>query len=237
MNNKKRLFLCASKMVICIITIIISSTLIESKGYTIKTELINEKTLPIEQIINKDEEIVYTEEEQNNIEEFKEVVQEQNNNQISVVETNYQQPVVNDPITNIRNDYSNTGTYGRLYVSYYNVALYDYNVNTTSSQSLQTLVDNQDSAAYYYNVGRKVIADHNYQGFKVLITLNPGDKAYIKLSDGNILTYRLIYKSKGYNTGPDLIDINNNSFYNMSSDLIMYTCYEDGIMGTLWVLE
>ncbi|MBR2711080.1 MAG: hypothetical protein IKE89_01270, partial [Bacilli bacterium] len=154
-----------------------------------------------------------------------------------VVETNYQQPVVNDPITNIRNDYSNTGTYGRLYVSYYNVALYDYNVNTTSSQSLQTLVDNQDSAAYYYNVGRKVIADHNYQGFKVLITLNPGDKAYIKLSDGNILTYRLIYKSKGYNTGPDLIDINNNSFYNMSSDLIMYTCYEDGIMGTLWVLE
>ena len=41
----------------------------------------------------------------NNIEEFKEVVQEQNNNQISVVETNYQQPVVNDPITNIRNDY------------------------------------------------------------------------------------------------------------------------------------
>ena len=64
-----------------------------------------------------------------------------------------------------------------------------------------------------------------------------GDKAYIKLNDGTILTYRLIYKSKGYNTGPDLIDINNNSFYDMASDIIMYTCYEDGIMGTLWVLE
>lgn len=228
MNNKKRLFLCASKMVICIITIIISSTLIESKGYTIKTELINEKTLPTEQLIIKEEKVE---------EQPVEIVKETTQKEVVVVETNYQQPVVNDPITNIRNDYSNTGTYGRLYVSYYNVALYDYNVNTTSSQSLQTLVDNQDSAAYYYNVGRKVIADHNYQGFKVLITLNPGDKAYIKLSDGNILTYRLIYKSKGYNTGPDLIDINNNSFYNMSSDLIMYTCYEDGIMGTLWVLE
>ena len=228
MNNKKKLFLCASKMVICIITIIISSTLIESKGYTIKTELINEKTLPTEQLIIKEEKVE---------EQPVEIVKETTQKEVVVVETNYQQPVVNDPITNIRNDYSNTGTYGRLYVSYYNVALYDYNVNTTSSQSLQTLVDNQDSAAYYYNVGRKVIADHNYQGFKVLITLNPGDKAYIKLSDGNILTYRLIYKSKGYNTGPDLIDINNNSFYNMSSDLIMYTCYEDGIMGTLWVLE
>ena len=222
-KNNRKLFLCATKMFICVITVILSTTLIDSKGYTIKTELINDKTLPIEQIVNK-EETIHTEEEQNN-------------NQISVVETNYQQPVVNDPITNIRNDYSNTGTYGRLYVSYYNVALYDYNVNTTSNLSLQTIVDNQDSAAYYYNGGRKVIADHNYQGFKVLITLNPGDKAYIKLSDGNILTYRLIYKSKGYNTGPDLIDINNNSFYNMSSDLIMYTCYEDGIMGTLWVLE
>lgn len=228
MNNKKRLFLCVSKMVICIITIIISSTLIESKGYTIKTELINEKTLPTEQLIIKEEKVE---------EQPVEIVKETTQKEVVVVETNYQQPVVNDPITNIRNDYSNTGTYGRLYVSYYNVALYDYNVNTTSSQSLQTLVDNQDSAAYYYNGGRKVIADHNYQGFKVLITLNPGDKAYIKLSDGNILTYRLIYKSKGYNTGPDLIDINNNSFYNMSSDLIMYTCYEDGIMGTLWVLE
>lgn len=228
MNNKKRLFLCASKMVICIITIIISSTLIESKGYTIKTELINEKTLPTEQLIIKEEKVE---------EQPVEIVKKTTQKEVVVVETNYQQPVVNDPITNIRNDYSNTGTYGRLYVSYYNVALYDYNVNTTSSQSLQTLVDNQDSAAYYYNGGRKVIADHNYQGFKVLITLNPGDKAYIKLSDGNILTYRLIYKSKGYNTGPDLIDINNNSFYNMSSDLIMYTCYEDGIMGTLWVLE
>lgn len=235
MNSKKRMFLCTTKMFICILSIILSTTLIDSKGYTIKTELINEKTLPIEQVVaNKDEEKV---EETNNTEESKEVVENNSNDEVTKVETNYQQPILNDPISNIRNDYSNTGTYGRLYVSYYNVALYDYNINTTSNQSLQTLVDNQDSAAYYYNGGRKVIADHNYQGFKVLITLNPGDKAYIKLSNGNILTYRLIYKSRGYNTGPDLIDVNNSSFYDMSSDLIMYTCYEDGIMGTLWVLE
>ena len=34
----------------------------------------------------------------------------------------------------------------------------------------------------------------------------------------------------------DLIDYDGNSFFNMESDLIMYTCYNDGIMATLWVL-
>lgn len=228
MNKKKRLFLCVSKMFICILSVIISTTLIESKGYTIKTELINEKLLPTEQLVKK-EEIVE--------EQPVEIVKETPQKEVVAVETNYQPPVQTDPITNIRNDNAYTGTYGRLYISYYNVALYDYNVNTTSDLTLQTIVDNQDSAAYYYNGGKKVIADHNYQGFRVLINLNVGDKAYIKLNDGSIITYRLIYKSKGYNTGPDLIDINNNSFYDMNSDIIMYTCYEDGIMGTLWVLE
>ena len=42
-------------MIICILTVIISSTLQESKGYTIKTELINEKTLPTEQLIIKED--------------------------------------------------------------------------------------------------------------------------------------------------------------------------------------
>lgn len=231
MKNKKKLFLCATKMLICILTVVISSTLLESNEYLIKADLINEKTLPTEQKIIIEEEKIEEPAEQ-------EIVVEQTTyKETPQVQPAYQQPVVVDPLTNIRNDNSYTGTYGRLYVSYYNVALYDYNVNTTSDMSLQTIVDNPDSAAYYYNVGRKVIADHNYQGFKVLVNLNIGDKAYIRLNDGNVLTYRLIYKSKGYNTGPDLIDVNNNSFYNMSSDLIMYTCFEDGIMGTLWVLE
>ena len=212
MNNKKRIFLCISKMIICILTVIISSTLQESKGYTIKTELINEKTLPTEQLVKK-EEIVE--------EQPAEIVKEIPKQEVQVIETNYKQPVQYDPITKVKNDNAYSGTYGRLYVSYYNVALYDYNVNTTSEASLQTIVDNQDSAAYYYNGGRKIIADHNYQGFKVLVNLNVGDKAYIKLNDGTILTYRLIYKSKGYNTGPDLIDINNNSFYDMASDIII----------------
>ena len=128
------------------------------------------------------------------------------------------------------------GTFGRLYVQGYSVALYDYNVNTRSSSSLQTIVNNQDSAAYYMNKGKLIIADHHYQGFSVLTTLREGNTSYIKFKDGSTIRYRLIKKSKGVNTGPDLVDTNGNSFFNMRSDIIMYTCYSDGIMATLWVL-
>ena len=128
------------------------------------------------------------------------------------------------------------GTYGRLYVSGYSAALYDYNVHTNSGSSLQTLVNNVDSAAYYKNKGKLVIADHNYQGFSVLANLSEGTTSYIKFENGNTIRYKLIKKSRGYNTGPDLIDTNGNSFFNMGSDLIMYTCCDDGIIVTLWVL-
>ena len=130
----------------------------------------------------------------------------------------------------------NYGTYGRLYVSWFNVALYDYNVNTSSDYSLQSIVDDYDSAAYYRTKGKLVIADHNYQGFSILGSLDEGTIAYIEFEDGSSISYRLTYVSRGYNTGPDLIDYDGNSFFNMESDLIMYTCYNDGIMATLWVL-
>ena len=137
-------------------------------------------------------------------------------------------PSVNNKIT--------YGTFGRLYVANYNVALYDFNVNTTSTSDLQTIVDNKDSAAYYSNNGKLVIADHYYQGFSALVNLNEGDTSYIKFEDGSTIRYRLIKKSRGINTGPDLTDNEGNSFFNMDSDIIMYTCYEDGIMATLWKL-
>ena len=128
------------------------------------------------------------------------------------------------------------GTYGRLYISGYNAALYDYNVYTNSDLSLQQIVDNWDSAAYYISRDKLVIADHDTQGFSVLTWIPEGTTAYIKFADGSTIGYRLTRKSKGYNTGPDLIDAENNSFFNMDSDIIMYTCYEDGIMVTLWSL-
>ena len=128
------------------------------------------------------------------------------------------------------------GTFGRIYVSGYSAALYDYNVYTNSSLSLQEIVDNWDSAAYYTSRDRLVIADHSNHGFDVLYWIPEGTTAYIKFEDGSTIAYRLIYKSTGYNTGPDLVDNNENSFFNMDSDIIMYTCYGDGIMATLWSL-
>ena len=128
------------------------------------------------------------------------------------------------------------GSFGRLYVSGHSVALYDYNVNTESSYSLQTIVNNQDSAAYYINHEKLIIADHYYQGFSILASLNEGATSYISFEDGSIVRYRLIKKSRGVNTGPDLVDPNGNSFFEMNSDIIMYTCYENGIMVTLWNL-
>lgn len=127
------------------------------------------------------------------------------------------------------------GTFGRLYISNYSAALYDYNVYTKSDTALQTIVDNKDSAAYYKNHGKLVIADHYNQGFKVLINLSEGNTLQIKFEDGNTIRYKLIKKSEGTNAGPDLVDNEGNSFFEMESDLILYTCYNDGIMATLWV--
>lgn len=128
------------------------------------------------------------------------------------------------------------GTYGRLYVSNFSVALYDYNVNTYSDLSLQQIVDNSDSAAYYASRNRLVIADHDTQGFRVLTWISEGTTSYIQFEDGSSIGYRLVKKAKGYNTGPDLVDTEGNSFFNMDSDIIMYTCYDGGIMVTLWSL-
>ena len=153
-----------------------------------------------------------------------------------VVQTTTTQKPVQNNNTTLKTDNTNYGTYGRLYVSNYSVALYDFNVYTQSSTSLQKIVDNKDSAAYYVNNGKLVIADHYYQGFSVLASLNEGTTSYIKFKNGTTIKYTLIKKAKGFNVGPDLIDTKGNSFFEMDGDILMYTCYENGIMATLWNL-
>ena len=200
-----------------------------------KTKIINEKESVEEKNKTIKEEYDNTEKEkQEKLEEDNKITETENTNVVQTTATN--EPVQNNSPA-IENNYINYGTFGRLYVSGYSVALYDYNVNTNSSSSLQTIVNNADSAAYYKNYNKLVIADHNYQGFSVLAYLTEGDTSYIKFENGSTIKYRLIKKSKGYNTGPDLVDTEGNSFFNMNSDIIMYTCYEDGIMVTLWSLS
>jgi len=154
----------------------------------------------------------------------------------TIINTSTKNESVQDDSASINTNNTTYGTFGRLYVANYNVAVYNYNVNTTPTSDLQTIVDNEDSAAYYLNHGKLVIADHYYQGFGVLANLNEEDTSYIEFEDGSTIRYRLIKKSKGINTGLDLTDTEGNSFFDMDADIIMYTCYEDGIMVTLWVL-
>lgn len=188
----------------------------------------------------KDEKVVVEQKQETKEEETKEQETKEEETEEPEASMPIEAPTTNEYVeeTETYNEtYSeNYGTYGRLYVSWYDVALYDYNVYQISNSSLQELVDNYDSAAYYANRGRIVIADHDYQGFGVLTSLSEGSTAYIKFADGSTITYRLIKKEKGYNTGPDLVDTAGNSFYDMDSNLIMYTCYDGGIMVTLWVL-
>jgi len=87
-----------------------------------------------------------------------------------------------------------------------------------------------------------VIADHNHQGFRRIIDISVGDKAYLKKTDGQISVYRMTQKFEGMNLGQDLTDLNGNSVFNGDGSLIMYTCYktleyDNHVMVTIWQLE
>lgn len=226
---------------ICTIVMLLSVFALIKINTNSKTLYKKEKVLVAEEniynkVVKANDEIEKAEKEkQEKLEREKE---ERINREKKIKEEKLQRQVKNKIAKTNYNNKVNTvkyGTFGRLYVSNFSVALYDYNVNTNSSSSLQTIVNNNDSAAYYMTNGKLVIADHSYQGFNVLVSLKQGTNSFIKFKDGSSIRYRLIYKSKGVNTGPDLKDTKGNSFFKMNCDIIMYTCYEDGIISTLWV--
>lgn len=218
-----------------IIAVLLYTFMFMFTGFTTTTESYAITGNNNKEIVEKTNNTVKTENTENKEPEVIEEKHEEVEN-TEYVETSITEEYVEEsPI--VETYHVNYGTYGRLYFYSHSVALYDYNVNTNSSNSLQGIVNDEDSAAYYRNKGKLVIADHNYQGFSILGDLNDGDTSYIEFEDGSIIRYRLIKKSKGYNTGPDLVDTEGNSFFSMESDIIMYTCYDDGIMVTLWVLS
>ncbi|MBR3117551.1 MAG: hypothetical protein IKF36_06770 [Bacilli bacterium] len=228
---KKGLIVLFYTFILSIFTIVITNTYAKTDNINKKDIVEIQKESNTENNGNDNTEI----EEQKKQEIIEEVTEETESTEY--VETSTTEEYVEEYTPVAETYYVNYGTYGRINVYGYSAALYDYNVNTYSSSSLQEIVNNEDSAAFYRNKGKLVIADHNYQGFSVLTYLTEGDTAYIEFEDGSIIRYTLIKKSKGYNTGPDLVDTEGNSFFYMDSDIIMYTCYDDGIMATLWVLS
>lgn len=144
-------------------------------------------------------------------------------------------------IDTIRHDTSTLGTLGRLFIPSVSmdVALYQTDI---SSEEAQVIVDQQDSAAYFNMYSKNVIADHNHQGFHKIIDTSYNDKAYIKQIDGTIQIYRMIQKLEGINALSDLTDLDGNSVFLGSGNLIMYTCYrtheyDNHVMIVVWKLE
>lgn len=138
----------------------------------------------------------------------------------------------------IKEDSTPLGSAGRLYVPsiYFNVALNETE-NTISNTSLtQNIVDEHDSAAYFKQWKKEVIADHNYQGLGKINNLEIGDYAFIKSGKDQIKTYQLNKKINGKNTIDDLVDNSGNSIKDVNADLIIYTCYtsEKDIIVTFW---
>ena len=228
------IFLCTLIILLSVFTLVIINT-------NIKTVYKKEKVLVAEKNTYNTLVKVNSEIEKKEKERQEKLEREKQEKEIKIREEKEKSRIVKTSIKNNHNTKKvnsvKYGTFGRLYVSNFSVALYDFNVNTNSSSSLQTIVNNNDSAAYYMTNDKLVIADHSYQGFNVLVSLKEGTTSYIKFKDGSSIKYKLIKKSEGVNTGPDLIDTKGNSFFKMNSDIIMYTCYKDGIMATLWVLS
>lgn len=113
---------------------------------------------------------------------------------------------------------SSAPLYGRFVVASANidVALY--------SSAAQAVCDAVDSACYYNHNGM-VIADHNYQAFKTLTSVQVGDIATITRVDGTVVTLQCVEAFDGHNTSTGLTDWNEVSVLG-KHDYLSYTCLD-----------
>ena len=89
--------------------------------------------------------------------------------------------------------------------------------------SAQSIVDAQDSAAYFYAYGHAIIADHKHQGFNAIKSATNGTRATLGSTE-----YKFVAKINGHNTGYSLTDANGNLITNLyPGTLVTYTCNEN----------
>ena len=130
--------------------------------------------------------------------------------------------VTQEPQVNL--DDNRTGFIGRLIVS-------SVGINLACRESFdiitaQKYVDEKDSAAIYWVDNARVVADHNNQGFANLSKVNIGDNAEMYLKDGSQISYVVVDKFQGHNTGIDLTDNDYNYILDDNiGGLTLYTCY------------
>ena len=141
------------------------------------------------------------------------------------------------PVTAVEME-ARAGMFGRLVIpdSGINVALFTDGEGETLAEKRQGICDAEDSAALYYDEEGTVIADHNNQGFAMLINVLLGQKAYIITSDSvfELVCSKLIDGHNNNHKG--LVDENYEPISN-AGDFICYTCKETWLDVRIVVLD
>ena len=105
----------------------------------------------------------------------------------------------------------------------------------SNDSEAQAFVDEKDSAAIFWRGEARIIADHNNQGFAYLSKVSIGDKAEVQFKDGTCVSYIVVNKFTGHNTGPELTDEEYNCIYDDNiGGLTLYTCYAG--WENIWVV-
>ena len=116
------------------------------------------------------------------------------------------------------------GAYGRWYIPDVGIDVAAY------PSSEQSVVDKQDSAAYYWYYKLNVVCDHNGQGYAGIMQCKPGMKACMK-TETSVKNYICLSVFEATNTGTNLIDKNGidiSDYMYIDKDCILcYTCKAD----------
>ncbi|MGI6117501.1 MAG: N-acetylmuramoyl-L-alanine amidase family protein [Bilifractor sp.] len=126
---------------------------------------------------------------------------------------------------------SNQGSAGNVTIPSQGINTRLYSVSITNSSS-QTIVNNQNSAAWLTGGAQPIIADHCNQNNFGKIQYCSGKVAYI--SKGNSVTrYVCTGVYHGQNTGYDIVFNGKSAITSHVGDLVMYTC--NGNWQNVWV--
>ena len=101
-----------------------------------------------------------------------------------------------------------------------------YDVDGKGGQYVQSVVDAEESAAWFHYGGTVIVADHNGQGFMRIAQAIPGESVALVQKDGVLSEYICVNVGVGRNEKTSLHDKDGNKFNTYPEQtMITYTCY------------
>lgn len=146
---------------------------------------------------------------------------------VNARETSHTTPNASESLTNVLNiGNTSDGSEGTLSISNYSAKLY--------AGSNQSIVDAEDSAAYMVWGKKVLIADHAYQGFRIIRTLSAGATGTITDNAGTTLL-TMVSSYQGINTGNGINLLDGRYAENVNDgNYILYTCNDsEGVSVTV----